>query len=270
MKRYNPKYLIAKYARDVQRMEPKNIGVILWTDFGVYCRFLPSSDVRRMVADVEVYQRWIDYWTHLCSSEEIAVHGRRPIAQSSPKFLRELSQTQKAKYILADGGIVVDSVSKRSATSVMDQLFEELVSRREAAAPEKNLASIAEEVLDRAGIIEMDGYKAGVNVPCPVFDTEQDLRFDYGVMTDNAPQSLFLRVAVGNQVSVTSGAFKMECVTKKQPIVDPSRCAAMVYATSVSRKQSAKLKMLEGFGTVVNLADQSDAIRKVRQIARAA
>lgn len=34
-----PRYLIAKYIPDLRRMEPRNIGVIVWSPQGVAARF---------------------------------------------------------------------------------------------------------------------------------------------------------------------------------------------------------------------------------------
>ena len=35
-----PKYLIAKYIPDLNRMEPRNIGIVVWSPEGIEARFL--------------------------------------------------------------------------------------------------------------------------------------------------------------------------------------------------------------------------------------
>ena len=39
-----PRYLLAKYIPDPLRMEPRNIGVVLWAEGNVAARFVGESD----------------------------------------------------------------------------------------------------------------------------------------------------------------------------------------------------------------------------------
>ena len=64
-----PKYLVAKYVSDPRRMEPRNIGVVLWASGRVAARFL-ESDEAEFVGDKKTYARWIDYWRGLLAGRK--------------------------------------------------------------------------------------------------------------------------------------------------------------------------------------------------------
>ena len=66
-----PRYLLAKYIPDPLRMEPRNIGVVLWAEGNVAARFVGESDSpdsgsrlpRRLgLPDRQVYKKWVQYW----------------------------------------------------------------------------------------------------------------------------------------------------------------------------------------------------------------
>jgi hypothetical protein len=67
-----PRYLVAKYISDLQRMEPRNIGIVVCAS-GVTCaRFLGEKpgrpghvDGRKVppfVTSVAAYKQWIEFW----------------------------------------------------------------------------------------------------------------------------------------------------------------------------------------------------------------
>src|SRR5579872_826727 len=77
------RYLIARYIKDLARMEPRNIGVILFPSDGhVLARFLGEKKgdldlrvVRSQVTHTQTYRQWIDYWRytmHKSSIKEVA------------------------------------------------------------------------------------------------------------------------------------------------------------------------------------------------------
>ena len=104
------RYIVAKYAPDVMRMEPRNIGVVVWSRGRVACRFLDAADAE-FVTDSVVYERWVKYWSAMISAGKVS--------------LDELMRTQKGNYLLCDAGrIETDIADVGDAT---DFLFGELV-----------------------------------------------------------------------------------------------------------------------------------------------
>jgi hypothetical protein len=117
--------LIAKYAADLERMEPRNIGVIFWLDGQVRSRFAPVETLNGD-ADEENFTRWIAYWERLLASGKLQIRNRRAVSIKSPRFLKEFQLTQKGNYLLELGGEIVDAV--KDIDEAADFLFQRLVS----------------------------------------------------------------------------------------------------------------------------------------------
>ncbi len=64
-----PRFLIAKYAPDLRLMEPRNIGIILWSSGVVAARFIGESDAGPVTPPTfiarknkQVYVQWLRHW----------------------------------------------------------------------------------------------------------------------------------------------------------------------------------------------------------------
>ena len=130
------RYLLAKYAADVRRMEARNIGVILWTPRGLGCKFL-TEDAASFVDDMKMYRRWISFWTDTISQNEMVKRGGIKVSQDQPEFLDMIIETQRGGFLLCDAGHVTDKINKRDISKAVGFLFDELVGSP-AAQPGEN------------------------------------------------------------------------------------------------------------------------------------
>src|ERR1700722_19258050 len=95
------RYLIAKYVPDARRMEPRNIGVVLWASGKAVARFLRPQEAD-FIADKEIYERWTKYWHGLFGGSSIARMRGEPVPKDDPEFLDEFLKTQQGNYLLFD------------------------------------------------------------------------------------------------------------------------------------------------------------------------
>ena len=72
----NATWLIAKYIPDVRRREPRNVGIILFTDKGAISKFHGEDDGRKAktkkVRSSDNYKAWIAYWRRTAAKGDIA------------------------------------------------------------------------------------------------------------------------------------------------------------------------------------------------------
>src|SRR5512140_1749356 len=95
-----PRYLVAKYVPDPFRMEPRNIGVVVWADGQIAARFLGEngSEASRIrlpnrlhVSDRRQYEKWIRYWRHQLSMPALTRGSDGMTAgRETPEFLEIL------------------------------------------------------------------------------------------------------------------------------------------------------------------------------------
>lgn len=124
-------YLVAKYVPDLRRMEPRNIGIVLWVRGQVGCRFLPTKTAAKFVNEPEIYERWVEYWTWAVEKPHIRDYRARiDYPRTGPEFLDGLKTTAKENYLLCDGGEVTDRVAAKELTAAVGFLFAELVAVR--------------------------------------------------------------------------------------------------------------------------------------------
>jgi hypothetical protein len=118
-----PIYMVFKYIPDMIRMEPRNIGVMLWNDGAIAARFLDKPD---FVTSESAYAQWIDYWSKELKKMEItsAMTGEKaPV--TSPRFLEVLQESSKGNFYLALGGQVLQKVD--DVQDAVEYLFKTIV-----------------------------------------------------------------------------------------------------------------------------------------------
>src|SRR4051794_16117996 len=121
-----PTYLLAKYAPDVHRMEPRNIGVILWASSGVAYKFLPTDEAN-FVGDTAMYERWVSFWSEQCGKTSLATKRGIVVKRRSIEFLNALIDTQAGNYFLYRGGFIADHVPAGDRDNAADYLYRTLV-----------------------------------------------------------------------------------------------------------------------------------------------
>jgi len=128
-----PQFLVAKYFPDMRRLEPRNIGVIVWCDGNCIAKFLGDGESKaginapKFIQCKKTYRRWLDYWRLVISKDDIRMHRGERVLKSDKRFVDALCDTSNGNYRLVSGGELMDNVKPEELMNVAEYLFDELV-----------------------------------------------------------------------------------------------------------------------------------------------
>ncbi len=217
---------------DVRRREPRNVGIVLFTDSGVHAKFRGEEagtiDGRRVrdLGSLENYRAWVRRW-------------RRDAAKNDP--VRMVSATPHQNYFLEFGGARLLGNAGLNPETFVAELFRELVD--ESPAPDMaEKAEIVERTFERLHIsnkitkapritIERDGVR-------------DQLAFDYEYRNGI--------YALMKQVTVTRDAW------------DPIHAAAYSFEQARLEDRDCKLISLVTFSPA-STADSKESVNILRR-----
>lgn len=283
----SPRFLIAKYIPDPQRMEPKNIGLILWSDGHIYARFIGDDDNRQATAhpplfvkkrNYPIYEDWITYWRQLATSEFLpAERGRERVSRQSSEFLDALKLNCKENFVLVQGGFIPVPVGSQDLYRVGDELFSELVDDGKLANYEKEEARVltasAREFVKRSGLKGRRHFSPKYKIQYEFQGVSRHVEFTYGLGGENGsqyiPQALFQTTRLSDMKDVNNALFLFEGVTQRhpQPILPPQRCASLVYGAGINGHQEVNeaIKCLDQVSVVIDVSDVDRAVEAMYQ-----
>ncbi len=164
----HPRFLVAKFTADLRRQEPRNVGVILLHEKGVYARFfgegMPELDdgpgidgrrVRSRVFDPETYAQWVEFWRH--SVEQYAsLEDRSPAdAQGVLSWCENalLGSSRQHYGIIKGGEVLVQGLEGKDPSVLLTHLYNVLVEEDEYPPVENiDLKGGVNDILRRAGL----------------------------------------------------------------------------------------------------------------------
>jgi hypothetical protein len=257
----NNRYLVAKYAPDLNRMEPENIGVFLWSDGAVAMRFLKEKDAP-FIEDKSNYRRWPDFWRVQATSDQLSPLRGVPILRSDPGFMDVLRATQEGNYLLFDGGRISTPIATNEIEDAAAFLFDEIVSRRRIVEEQDTLVEIADRVIQDAGLY--DRVETQYRMNCKLFGVPQDVIVNYAIV-DETPKTLLQRVSLRKQQTAYYAALIFNSLVDQKKVRGKKHCASLVNSTESD--SPTIIKMLGKVSTVVDLADPSVAAKELRRLA---
>lgn len=267
-----PRYLVAKYISDLQRMEPKNIGVIVCTRGAVSARFvaertdkpgeIDGRSIPPFVTSMAAYKQWVEFWrTEL---DEKPLRG----GQTLQKWLDKLTQTSRGNFRLADGGTVLADVENEDIGVVTNNLFHNLV---ESAPPDEicdvALDQVADDVIRRLRLTQNTNFRSRYRIECSVAPNVTEA-FEFSHAYRNGVlKRLYQRVPLATKRTplrrvVHDSAWMFEKVVE-QGIVTRDQAVALVFATEEHRRDPAvnwSFDVLRSVARVANLADANEAL----------
>jgi hypothetical protein len=262
-----PIYLVAKYIPDLSRMEPRNIGIVLWAAQKSYCRFLPASEAANIVRDMSVYTRWIDFWTLLVREGTVNLPRERSVSVASPEYLTALKRTQKENYALDDGGEVMSPIKPGKGQEVADFLFQQLVASTPAkdGGHEESLATAAGALLEKAGVTERSDFYRSHEIECDYNGIAEPLRFHY-YLGNGAPEAVLHRAKITSSVSVNSTAWMFDRLSAAYPAAKRGVIVNTADVEAGERTTRAFLSVLDRLATTIDLASEKTALARLRSI----
>lgn len=259
------RFVLAKYVPDLDRMEPRNIGVVLWSKGKLCARFLPEDKAASIVEEIDTYRRWVEFWSDTISGDSIEPRRGPSVSTSSSTCVDALLSNQEGNFILVDAGEVMQRLRGREVAKATDFLFGELVATRTLRDPRvdrKKFDVQCVEVLRASGIAMLPNFKPKFSVPCLVNGVQIPVHFSYGLGLD-VPEALMQRAHLASEESITSSYMKIQSVFQAG-LLTRNRCVAL-YRKSDIASQTAEhgYELLSKLCDVVDIesADSKDRLR---------
>lgn len=190
-------FLIAKYVPDLIRNEPRNIGVIVWSEAGVAARFqgvdkngdFTSRNIPNFIQVQSTYKQWVNFWLSEIKKDKIEFIGKGKIAEKvSPDFVEALRTTSKENYFLDKGGAVLETITANKLPKLVDELFTNLVNDTPEPVEEEKYSTEfleiqCEEVIQQTKLVKNRYFKKnGMTVPCKIAtEVSQSVPFSYAI-----------------------------------------------------------------------------------------
>jgi hypothetical protein len=124
-------YVLAKHVPDVFRGEPRNIGIIVWSELGVAAQFwgvdaygvLDKRQVPPFVNSSDAYRQWVAYWLAEIHKPKIEFIGLRKFANAqSIEFLKAIQSGNSDIFFLQEAGVVLESVTRKELSTLAKEL----------------------------------------------------------------------------------------------------------------------------------------------------
>jgi hypothetical protein len=267
----SPRYLVAKYISDLQRMEPRNIGVIAWVPGRASARFLAEKagsvgdidgrSVPPFVTSTSAYKQWVDFWR--AELTEKTVPRQRP-----QEWFNDLKGTSSGNFCLVDGGCILDGIDEGRLPQLTDDLFYRLVEpglSDETRDPA--LDKVVDGLIKRLRLAENSAFHSKFQIPCEIAPRVIE-RFEFSHAYKNGSlKRLYQRVPLARRRTplrrtVHDSAWMFEKVVQRG-IISRDQAIALVFATEEQRKDpevSWSFDVLNSVARVANLADSTEAL----------
>lgn len=286
----NAQFLIAKYIPDLQRMEPRNVGVIVWTPDGLAARFLAEYperpgevDGRRkpeFFSSLKAYRQWVRFWRRTIDQAEKRHVAQDVTRRAGPETLEELKNSSSGNFVVVDGGFLLDPVPASELPRLTNHLFETLVASLEITAKGEgpNLEQRCERIFKSLPLPPGVKVLRNYQIPCRIGNEERLFHFDY-VLKNGTVQSIYEEFALPKWEKVKHKnafwervdalAFKFDKVIK-QGVTDRAHTAALILAASEEQDDpdtGKAIRLLDEVTHVVNVADVPYAAQAIERLA---
>lgn len=262
----SPRFLIAKYIPDLRRMEPRNIGVVLWNNGFVKAKFLGESQKQAkkpaFARDDHAYREWIEFWKYQVGREELTDASGQSVHRESPEFLEALAAKSKQQFMLVDGGVFGLHIPAMETHDALAELFEVLVAEQN---PPKDLQHqqasmmLKKEVnsaLKETGIKERSDFYSHFTWVCKMPEAKPGFEFDYALHL-TTPTMVMDKVPLWSPHDVQSVAFRFQSMQIYERL-SRRKTVAFVYASDELLEDSTvreSYSLMKSVGEVVNFAE---------------
>ncbi len=270
-----PRFLVAKYIPDLQRMEPRNIGVVVWSPVGTAARFLAERSDRPgtvdgrsvpgFVTSQQAYRQWIQFWRSELDRPAIepAEDGAH-VPQGSPNFVEALRATSGGNFVLVDGGFLLDPVAGDELLQLVEHLYAILVQTSIGdEARDQDLDAICDRLIYETRLNWDSHFYTRYRVEYQIAPgVREEFTFSHAY-ANGVVQRLYQRVPLSKRPTtlrknVHDAAWMFEKVIENETI-QPDQGAALVYATpeeQEDREVGRALRTLASVTRVLNVYEE--------------
>jgi hypothetical protein len=282
------RYLLAKYVSNLERNEPRNIGIILWTPECVEARFAAERDnstdidgrsIPNFVTSANAYRQWVKFWRALLQKARIPpMSGGAEIARFQPEFLDTLATYSKGNFLLATGGMLLDPIDADQVQAVAASLFGYLVdtgSSEESRDP--TLDDVCDQLIAQTPLSGDPNFLRAFPVRCRISEStgeEEEFEFSYAYR-NGCLSRLYQRVPLPRQRRVSrrnvdAAAWMFENVVR-EGFIRKEEGAALILLPEDGRQDDVEterlLTVLGSVTRVLNVAQSDEAINEFRAVA---
>jgi len=263
-----PRFLVAKYIPDLKKIEPRNVGVIVWFDGTVRGRFLGDEDghlkAPKLFANSpfhDAYKTQLESWRLQFDKPTLPVKkGRAPVKRSTPAFLDALMLFGGTHFMLADGGVVADGCNAEEVDALSEYLYDELVAHNWSEPKAKSpLKSLCDQTFKTLKDRKDSKFKEHYKLTLPIGGEQEELIFSYAY-AENYPVVLMQQVASNQPDNAFNAAMKFRCVSSDRGLITKDRCAALVSGEEGYEHRG----LLREYSTIVNMSNPQEADQRLR------
>lgn len=277
-----PNYLLAKYIPDLKRIEPRNVGVILWTPRGVRGRFLferldvpgevDGRSVPNWIGNLTAYKQWVSYWREAISSETYEVPtGGAAVQLLSPEFISAIQQANRGNFVLVEGGVLLDDIPEDELDDACKYLFETLVGEPSVEAPrDLTLDERWEDALAQVQLKSHRLYRRNYEVP-----TSRENFIFSDAIANGQPKRLYERVPFATRPRTFTknahhAAWQFEKITQAG-VIAPEHTGAIISLTPDQEyEHRGRIAALRSVTRVINVRRQEELFPEAQQLAQIA
>ncbi|MBX3443997.1 MAG: hypothetical protein KF774_16430 [Planctomyces sp.] len=258
----NARFILAKYAPDVARMEPRNVGVILWYKGEFASKFLATADAA-FVHDANTYRRWVAFWRDRMSGETVRPNRGKPVPKSDAASFDALITNQKGNYLLVDAGDVLSRMTPRKMDAAVAKLFAELVATKETSSPKsgRHFARQCDDVFQSANVQFKPHYAVEARWRGEVTTVHPDYYIGNG-----KPDAIAQRARLSSEVSVHHAALTVDAI--QQSGLTVNRCRVLYRGSDLEGDGHAEqgLRLLKQLCPAIDV-ESPTAIEEVAELA---
>ncbi len=271
------RFLIAKYAPDLRRMEPRNIGVVVWSDGQAACKFVGEEHgIPRSlgIRDKRNFHDWTSSWRRMLEKEAIEDERGRPVPKDSEDYLEVFRGWGHDNYMLVDGGEIFEKppIGRVAPTEIAQALYAELVAvgsegeekvRGEASLLHKRAA----EAMKLAGVRSRKDISIRQDVLYKPFGITGYFQGDYILGPTRRPFALFQEVVLGDRKAFDSSIHRIYWFLQSNDY-EKERCGALIIsAAQQTREYQQHIRALRQVAKVISLDDEEIAIPAIKETA---
>jgi hypothetical protein len=274
--------MLAKFVPDLHRVEPRNIGVVVWDNGKVAHRFLGGYQNRidppKFVPEESrhAYREWVTFWRTQLGRKTIRKRSGSRVKRESPEFIEVLSSKSKPRFMLVEAAKLFDPLNGNIGAAA-EQFFATLV--RSVSSEDKHKQA-AKDLKKSAAAVIHDAVVTSPklarhiqhNVKVPV-ELEGGGWIDpvvNEVIANGKPKALLQRTIVDHPQSVANTGWLFLGMQNSKLRIRPEQCASIVNSNmydSTNREVIGALNRLRQESIIIDLADHERAVEQFARMA---